>query len=1063
MGMNMRASFDTRRSSRVMLRKPCFGVLAIAMMLGLPSATRAQTVTLTPSLTSPQKLGALVGWTATVQSPVSGHTYDYQFSVTFNGQKQIVRDFNVLDEFTWVPHTVEGAYQVSVAVRDITALPYTLLTPVSVNFTLLPWVTTPLAAGAVNPTTHPLVALFSAPPCLTGHQVLVRFHPATSSTSMTTNLVPCSPQSANFYVAGMYPSTEYMMHWEEYAGTSLVNTGTDLSFTTAALPSTFTPPTFKVNVPATADDAAYPVALFGTEPETATDLAGNIIWFGPSVTRMEPGGVFYAFPGGQGYFGEFDLAGNLLLLTNVEIMNEQLVAKGYPTILSFNGHEGRNLPNGNIAVLAYRDVVSTSAQGGTPTKPVDIIGGMILVLDHNMQLLWAWDSFAHQDINRAATLGDTCTQTAGGCTMFNPAFTVANDWLHANAIEGTADGNIIISERSQDWILKINYANGKGDGSVIWHLGAGGDFTVVNPPSQTCNSTTIPGNPNIIPWFTHQHDPSFPFQEDPSSGSFMLMTVFDDGNTRNAQCPAPQNSRGMVLLVNEAARQVYIETAADLGGYSFALGAAQTLTPPSGNVYASFDNGILPGGIAQSTEVNLAGQIVYQLQVNQANYRIYRMPNLYTPTEFETNVRVAGGLATNQAFDFSSGFAPYQEALQFNGNAALSGSSMELTDGGINEAGSAFYAAPVNVQTFTTDFTFQLTNANADGFTFAIQNVGPTALGASGGSLGYAGLGASVAIKFDLFSNRGEGPDSTGIYVDGAPPDLPAIDLSSSGINLHSGDKMDAHIAYDGTTLTLTITDLVTMASFSRPFTINIPAAVGSNTAYIGFTGGTGGTTAIQQILSWSYQPGQAINYPGFPSASGLTANGSASLSGSSMELTNGGLFEMGSVFSANPVNIQAFNTDFKFQIMNPAADGFTFTVQNMGPTAVGYDGSYLGYGGVADSVAVKFDIFQSLGDPSNDSTGIFVDGASPFGPTSIDLTGSGINLRSGDEMDATINYSGITLTLTITDMVTHASWSHPFVVNIPAIVGGNTAYVGFTGGTGGQSSTQQILNWTFE
>ena len=71
------------------------------------------------------------------------------------------------------------------------------------------------------------------------------------------------------------------------------------------------------------------------------------------------------------------------------------------------------MPNGNIAVLAYRDVVSTSAQGGTPTNPVDIIGGMILVLDHNLQLLWAWDSFAHQDVNRAATLpGDTCTQ---GC------------------------------------------------------------------------------------------------------------------------------------------------------------------------------------------------------------------------------------------------------------------------------------------------------------------------------------------------------------------------------------------------------------------------------------------------------------------------------------------------------------------------------------------------------------------------------------------------------------------------------------------------------------------------
>ena len=1054
-----------------MLRKLCLGVLAFAVMLGLPSAARAQTVTLTPSVASPQMLGTQVGWTATVQSPPSGHIYDYQFSVTFNGQKQIVRDFNVANSFTWVPHTVEGTYQVTVAVRDITGSPYTLLTPASANFTLLPWVTAPLAAGAVNPTPHPLVALFSAPPCLAGHQVLVRFHPSTSTTSMTTNLVQCSAQSANFYVAGMYPSTQYLMHWEEYSGTTLVNTGSTLSFTTGALPSGFTPPTFQVNVPPTADDATYPVVLFQLIGEpVATDLDGNLLWFFGSdptglMLRVEPGGNFYVLtpPPGSPYptlFSQYDLAGNKVLETNLEILNEQLVAKGYPTMNSFNEHEGRNMPNGDILVLGGRDVVSTSAQGGTPTKPVDILGDMVLVLDHNMQLKWAWDAFAHQDINRASTLPtiDVCQAGQGGCTAPNPSFTHANDWLHSNAVAETADGNIIISERSQDWVIKINYDNGKGDGSVIWHLGAGGDFTILNPPSESCGSPL-----NVFPWFTHQHDPSFPFERDASGSGFQILTIFDDGNTRNVQCPAPQNSRGMILMLNEPARQVYIETSADLGAYSLALGSAQLLTPPSGNVYGAYGNGFVTPTSAEATEVDLTGKIVYELQEHKSlSYRTYRMANLFTPPGSEANFGM-GGLAPDGSFDFSSGFAQDQAALQFNGNTALSGSSMELTDGGSNEAGSAFFATPVNIQTFTTDFTFQLTNANADGFTFTIQNGAPTALGASGGSLGYAGIGASVAIKFDLYNNAGEGPNSTGIYVDGGPPALPAIDLTSSGINLHSGDKMDAHIAYDGTTLTLTITDLVTMASFSHPFTINIPAAVGANTAFIGFTGGTGGASAVQQILNWSYQPGEAINYPGFPSTSGLTANGSAALSPTSMTLTNGGMFEMGSVFSAEPVNIQAFNTDFKFKITNPGADGFTFTVQNVAPTAVGFDGSNLGYGGIGDSVAVKFDIFQSQGDPSNDSTGIFVDGAAPFGPTSIDLTGSGINLHSGDEMDATINYAGAALTLTITDMVTHASWSHPFVVNIPAVVGSNTAFVGFTGGTGGQSSTQQILNWTFE
>jgi hypothetical protein len=34
--------------------------------------------------------------------------------------------------------------------------------------------------------------------------------------------------------------------------------------------------------------------------------------------------------------------------------------------------------------------------------------------------------------------------------------------------------------------------------------------------------------------------------------------------------------------------------------------------------------------------------------------------------------------------------------------------------------------------------------------------------------------------------------------------------------------------------------------------------------------------------------------------------------------------------------------------------------------------------------------------------------------------------------------------------------------VNIPAIVGGTTAYVGFTAGTGGTSAIQNILDWTY-
>ncbi len=199
----------------------------------------------------------------------------------------------------------------------------------------------------------------------------------------------------------------------------------------------------------------------------------------------------------------------------------------------------------------------------------------------------------------------------------------------------------------------------------------------------------------------------------------------------------------------------------------------------------------------------------------------------------------------------SGGFTA--SSLSLNYGAAVTGGLLQLTDGGDGENRSAWFTPPVPVQSFTTDFTFQQLNASADGMTFAIQNENMWALGGSGAGLGYQGITNSAAVKFDLYDNAGEGSDSTGLYTDGAAPTLPSVDLSSTGINLHSGDLMHAHMVYDGTNLTMTLTDTVTSATVTEVFPVNIPSIVGGNTAYVGFTGGTGGLSATQNVLSWTY------------------------------------------------------------------------------------------------------------------------------------------------------------------------------------------------------------------
>jgi hypothetical protein len=246
-----------------------------------------------------------------------------------------------------------------------------------------------------------------------------------------------------------------------------------------------------------------------------------------------------------------------------------------------------------------------------------------------------------------------------------------------------------------------------------------------------------------------------------------------------------------------------------------------------------------------------------------ASSTLYSGPITLQPDAVINAIAVASGYTTSAVatvtysdttttlLNYSSG-AFTSTGVTLNG-ATVTNNYLQLTDGNANEAHSAWSSTKLPVSSFRSSFTFQLLNAEADGFTFSIQNAGSSAVGANGDGLGYRGIGKSVAIKFDLYNNAGEGPDSTGLYINGAMPTVPSVDLTNTGIDLHSGDIMSAQLDYDGTALVMTLTDTATGAMTTLSFPVNIPGVVGADTAYVGFTGGTGGETASQNILSWSY------------------------------------------------------------------------------------------------------------------------------------------------------------------------------------------------------------------
>ncbi len=195
-----------------------------------------------------------------------------------------------------------------------------------------------------------------------------------------------------------------------------------------------------------------------------------------------------------------------------------------------------------------------------------------------------------------------------------------------------------------------------------------------------------------------------------------------------------------------------------------------------------------------------------------------------------------------------------------------------------------------------------------------------------------------------------------------------------------------------------------------------------------------------------------------FNAAAGWSRNGHAGpLTNNSVGLTDGNGSEASSVFLNYPQYVGAFVASFTYQdIGGGGADGCVFVLQDSaaGPWALGAPGGSLGYSGISPSVAVEFNIYSPNGVGvalrSNGQTG------APYNSTGP------VNLAGGNPINVSLSYGGTTLSMTLTDTVTHARFITNAVLNIMGVLGTNTAYVGLTGADGGISSRQVISNFQF-
>jgi hypothetical protein len=584
-------------------------------------------VTLTPSEAAPQLVGERITWTATVGDAPPGLVY--QFSVKAPHETfHVVRDFSLDDHFTWAPME-EGTYRIKVTVKD--GFDATDTQSAVVKDKVDSRVKGSVAV--ISPTSNPLVALFSVPPGPKG-MVDVDFAVASATPSWrSTNELPSKPgKSTNFLVAGMLPNTTYEMRYVRSDGT----VSSPQLFTTGALPTTLTFPTFTVQQPPDPGSDINEDMIFHQFTKSpsnvpnplATDLKGNVVWYydvshsGLTLTfpgqSLVPGGTVLLIgvdanahlPNARNILREIDLAGDTVRETNLDAVNAELTAMGHDPIYSFF-HDVQRLPNGQTAVIGLTE--RTVDINGTPT---DYVGEDIVVLDDNFQVTWVWDSFDHLDVNRGPVLGEVLQPGSQQPTASVPRLP-AVDWLHLNAVSWSpADGNLVLSIRHLDWVIKIDYRNGEGDGHVIWRLGQDGDFTV--------NST------DPSPWFSHQHNAHY---VDAST-----IILFDNGNTRRASDPNA-HSRGQVWKLDEETMTATLLVNADLGRYAGALGAAQAL--PNGDYsFTLGTNGAEPPTPpAHTIEVRPDGTMVFDLMSNKPEYRSYRIQTLYEGISDQRRVR----------------------------------------------------------------------------------------------------------------------------------------------------------------------------------------------------------------------------------------------------------------------------------------------------------------------------------------------------------------------------------------------------------------------------------------
>jgi hypothetical protein len=240
-------------------------------------------------------------------------------------------------------------------------------------------------------------------------------------------------------------------------------------------------------------------------------------------------------------------------------------------------------------------------------------------------------------------------------------------------------------------------------------------------------------------------------------------------------------------------------------------------------------------------------------------------------------VAIAAASWVGSAAALTINFGDFSDLSGFQQNGATAAIADPVVDGfgrsvlrltnNLSQSGSAFLTSPISLASnvsFSTAFRFRISDPQgisdsdgqgADGIVFVVQTVSNTA-GGGGGGIGYQGILNSVGVELDTWNNGGSLNDPNGNHVginvgggfNGA--------TATVGTRMNNGADWYAWVDYDGDADVIELRLSTTNVRPDDPVLsrdVDLVPVLGTATAFIGFTSGTGAAGGDHDIISWTF------------------------------------------------------------------------------------------------------------------------------------------------------------------------------------------------------------------